>query len=501
MSNTRYIEINSSYRDRNLWPLPGQFEMLISQSGRKFTSSTAVDPVSDMAPITAWSSNFFNVDPAGIATRDTLSTKVVITPTSEGIDNIANMLTFIVKMNTDNLPQQLKNYYAGTIAYNSTNGQRRRISESTYIGMVGSDILMQLTVETAFTSLANDEIIDIVDPTQINVSMNGTDFANPQIFVPVGRTGTNAYVNNVLYNETRDQYRIITTYNTDTRILNVNTYSSVLSTKSSGPVSSWTVTDSYSIRPVAPLLFTNGGGATTNTVVLTGGSSENGYYKNNFLRVQCSTTSPYSYTIYPTSISGAAPIGDIRRIIDYNGTTKVATLYPSLSGVPANDMNFEVLVFSKDNFNPFIYSGSVVSQQEMVCYEIELLDLVLPNRTLNVSQGSRIAFYPYVYVEISNVSASGSGIPNSIYSNNPNSTRMTFRAAIDDVQNPLNSTFVKIDGDGMVQTLKFKPNDNLKFSVRLPNGEIYQTELSENYSPLPPNPLIQISALFAIKRL
>ena len=137
----------------------------------------------------------------------------------------------------------------------------------------------------------------------------------------------------------------------------------------------------------------------------------------------------------------------------------------------------------------------------MVCYEISLLNLVLPNTTLVSGFGGRIAFYPYVYVELENVSASSGRNQGIIYSNNPNAIKALFRAAIKDVPNPVNSTFIKIDGSGAVQTVKFKPNDTLKFSVFLSDGEIYQTLMEEYYSPLNPNPLIQISALFSIKRI
>jgi hypothetical protein len=78
---------------------------------------------------------------------------------------------------------------------------------------------------------------------------------------------------------------------------------------------------------------------------------------------------------------------------------------------------------------------------------------------------------------------------------------MVFRVPVYDVQNPIASAFVKLDGDGMVQTLKFKPNDNIFFSVRLPNGELFKTLDVEKYSPQQPNPDIQISALFGFKRL
>jgi hypothetical protein len=161
----------------------------------------------------------------------------------------------------------------------------------------------------------------------------------------------------------------------------------------------------------------------------------------------------------------------------------------------------EILTFSYDNFNPFTYTGSLVSQQEMVCYEIELLNVVLPNQVLLAGRGGKIAFYPYVYIQLSNVSSAGSGLRNVIYSNNPNSSSVTFRAPIDDIQNPQNSTFIKIDGNGMVQTIKFKPNDNLFFQVTLPSGEIYNTINKETVNPFKPNELAQISALFSLRRL
>ena len=53
----------------------------------------------------------------------------------------------------------------------------------------------------------------------------------------------------------------------------------------------------------------------------------------------------------------------------------------------------------------------------------------------------------------------------------------------------------------MVQTIKFKPNDCLKFSLFLPNGQLYTSVMSDYYSPSGPNPLVQIDALFGIKRL
>lgn len=38
----------------------------------------------------------------------------------------------------------------------------------------------------------------------------------------------------------------------------------------------------------------------------------------------------------------------------------------------------------------------------------------------------------------------------------------------------------------------------LLFEVRMPNGELFQTLLNETVPPYPPNPLLQISAVFAL---
>lgn len=160
----------------------------------------------------------------------------------------------------------------------------------------------------------------------------------------------------------------------------------------------------------------------------------------------------------------------------------------------------EVLKFSYDNFAPFCYNGSKVSQQEQVCYEIQLISLVLPNVTLK--SGSRISFYPFVYVQFG--TTVGSSMNHSdciIYSNNPKSKKALFVAPTTDVSNPLTSQFIKLDGNGATETIKFKPNENLVFSVFLPNGELFLPVISDNYSPLPPNPLVQIEAYFSIKRL
>lgn len=255
-------------------------------------------------------------------------------------------------------------------------------------------------------------------------------------------------------------------------------------------------------------------GVTNNTIEFPATASDvNGFYTDLFIRVDPTGNNNLRLiTNYVVTRNGAGIV-----------TSRIATVdrpfnpvFPPLStpsftitsGIVNGPFPFAlvdqyacILPFTYDNLNPFVYTGSLTSQQDVVCYEIELLNLVLPNQTLAVGEGGLISYYPYVYVQLMNVDASGGHLKNVIYSNNPYATNMMFRAAVDDVPNPLTSTFIKIDGDGAVQTVKFKPNDNLLFAVYMPDGEVFQTLEPEWYSPCIPNPKAQISAYFSIKRV
>jgi hypothetical protein len=540
MSNTRYIEFDSTYRNRNEWPQPGEFEVLISQSGRK-GQRDAVDPVSLAAPLNnfVWLSNDFDAN----AHAATVST--IVTAIQPGIGGAGDNTTTIEVTAAANTLQTIENYYRGAVAEDVTAPiGASRIVEYKYLG----NNRAQLTV-SGLTTVASGDTIQIHDPTDIS------DPTNPFFFVPTGRIGANGYTGCILYNISQNEWVNIIDYNTITRLLKTEDITLL----------GWTLTDIYTIRKEAPIVFgtvnNNVASSYNVSIPITNSSAITNKYQSGFLRINISgaggpagetrritkyetfsdlaTGGSLTTIEFPTGasslpgyyngmfiqITGGVATGDTRQIISYipatTTTNAVATVNAAFTGaivsgdsfafrnlttfpfsVPVQPADiFEIEQFSYDNLNPFVYTGSIVSQQEMVCYEIELLNLSLPNKTLNTGVGSRIAFYPYVYVEIANVSGSSAGMKNTIYSNNPNSTRMVFRAAIDDVPNPLISSFVKVDGDGMVQTLKFKPNDNLRFSVHLSNGDLYETLEAESVGPNQPNPEIQISCLFSIKRL
>lgn len=252
--------------------------------------------------------------------------------------------------------------------------------------------------------------------------------------------------------------------------------------------------------------------STTELVFPVSASSINNAYRNLYIR-----------------ISSGLAAGEVRQITHYTVTRepnntihKVATVDTPFTGsvqssdqftitsglvspgftAPIFENSVCILPFSYDNMNPFVYTGSITSQQNMVCYEIQLMHVTLPNVVLDKGTGRSIAYLPYVYVDLANVSGATSGAKNIIYSNNPHSTRMLFRAGINDISDRKEEThFVLARGDCMAQTIKFKPNDNLRFTVRLPNGELFSTLGKEQFGPKAPNAEIQISALFQIRRL
>ena len=503
--NSRYLEIDSTYRNRNLYPLASNFIIPIAQSGNKGYRE-ALDPVSLEMPVFAWSSNYLDISSTGPSNFISGG----IDTTNPSIQYESDSGTFIIS--TGGKFQQLKNYYKGLILAGITNGEdiappspKRRILESKYIGsyMDGTDLIdmTQITVSSAFIDSNPLSLWKIEDPSYISTVEDNLSF----LYIPSGGIQDNTYINYKIYNETHKNFADIISYDAITHMIKFYVPTSY----------KWETKNNYSLRIQPPYLSPgitttiNVANSNKNKITMSTGanlSQQSGYYSDYFLRI---LPSKYIFDKADKEKQDDKTYNNqARKINTYVGDHSdfypdPYTFYvnnPYTEDLLASD-TIEILQFSYDNYQPFIYTGSTVSQQEMVCYKIELLDIILPNEILAVGAGSRIAYYPYVYVEISNVSSSGAGLKNIIYSNNPNSSKAIFRVPIYDIVNPANSAFVKVDGDGMVQTIKFKPNDNLQFTVTLPTGEYYETILQEYFSPSIPNVYCQISACFSMERI
>jgi hypothetical protein len=474
-----YLHIDSTYRDRKQWPKSGDFDIPVSTGNTLMNGSTSSDSVSDSAPIISWSSNRFDSNGAGSATL----TGVVETSGATVAASLNDNLTFIVDVTNGETQQQLENYYKGAIIKNTTINEQKRIVHSKFLGIVGTNQLLQITVNSPFgSSFADGDSISITDPTQITIP------TYPVFFVPAGRDGENAYATKILYNETRNEYRTITGYDSVSHLLTVD---------ATNAISSWNIQDNYSIRTKKPYVFGPIITATTTTIVIPNGSSQNDSYIGDFIRIPATTAERYSYG------NLTAPINEIRRVISYNGSTQTATVTPAFSVIPTTltTPNLELLPFTRDNVSTLVYKQRGQSVLIAEKFEVELINLILPNDTLNVDHGSTISSFPFVWVELSNTTSSEGVIDRLIHSNNPNSHKMKFFVPVDDVTRPEVSSFINLDNKCMKQVITMKPHETLHFSVRLPNGQIFEPMKQETTEPNEPNRLIQINALFSLKRV
>jgi hypothetical protein len=177
----------------------------------------------------------------------------------------------------------------------------------------------------------------------------------------------------------------------------------------------------------------------------------------------------------------------------YDGASKTATVSPSLSVAPGL-ISYEILRFTRANDQGLSYSGSQYGRTQYVNHEITLTNLYLPRLDVLNSGGGSIADYPYVYVEFGNINNTSS----TMYSNNSyNSRHSLFKVPISN--NIVTGAFISLSCD-MSQVIKYKPNSDHTFTVRVPNGEVLKYE-DDNFYPDIPNSRLQTSVTFCIRQI
>ncbi len=172
--------------------------------------------------------------------------------------------------------------------------------------------------------------------------------------------------------------------------------------------------------------------------------------------------------------------------------------YQTAPNTVFNGRVYELLPRAVSSNHSLAYSGSTVSQANVACYKVELTNLTLPNVVLTT--GVRVVNYPYVYLEFVPDGRDMRQGQNLIVSNNPNSDRALFICPVTNIVDPTLSTFIKIDANGMTQSIKFRPNSSFYFRVYLPDGTLFKPLQADNPSPLPANALLQVEAIFAFSQ-
>lgn len=267
------------------------------------------------------------------------------------------------------------------------------------------------------------------------------------------------------------EYRIITSYVAATQTATVQTAFSV------APAG---VTQYYIRQAIPVYSSTLAAGSTQNLVNLgIGALNRDSFYVGMFIYFR-----------------SGANIGVSSPIAQYNGTTLVATLGKPLPFLPAAGDAYDILPYSYDSYCPLIYSGTIGFNQP-VCYSIELLYLTIPNQPIKSGYGGNLNNYPFLYLYLFN--EGNMHADKVLYTNNPNAQSCLFKIPLG--LNLRTETFFTLKDAKMINVCKFKLDQPIRFQLVLPNGEPIIFATADNMSPAPPNPLLQISGVFAYRRI
>ena len=109
MTGSKYIELDSTYRDRSLYPLPSQFIVNINQTGLKDKLSST-DPVCDSTPLEVFTNRFNS------STTDSFITGGISSSTASGatigVGNTTSPMEVILNISNHS---QIDDYYVGAI--------------------------------------------------------------------------------------------------------------------------------------------------------------------------------------------------------------------------------------------------------------------------------------------------------------------------------------------------------------------------------------------------
>lgn len=485
MPQTRYMELDSNYRNRVEFKNQAQFEVGLSQSGMR-TNINAFDPVTNAYPEIVFSPDDFyqNGTPAITYT----------VPSHNGIKACSSSPIFVGECSGDSCVL-VSSYYIGAVLNDTASHKLYRIVAWDVVDITNK--LVKITVDSPI-DLSTGTIFNIFNPTQF-----------PYIFIPFSKSIDNYYNKYVMWNQNRGVSVPIISYDGTTHVAKLGGDITHFSTgdvyvvRRENPTGLGTLGITKYINPSAPVPITNWFEIQQHV--------DNSYI-NGFVRLYKTGEHPITPTgdenpnaniiakiigirTRSSDSSGNVPINTI--IVEFANTTSSA-IQTDVNTTPT-DYSYEIMPFSIDNYSPFVFNGTITSQNQPVAHEITLNSLVLPNVPLK--NGGRIAYYPYVYVELENLSATTKSNNNIIFSNNPHTYKALFKVPITDLNHPAISPFVKLTGNGMTQTITFKQNDNMRVSIKLPSGDLFETVKADTSFGQAPDPFIQVSFCFGIERV
>ncbi len=336
---------------------------------------------------------------------------------------------------------------------------------------------------TANSSTAIDPIVGGIPftgsslPVASNVTQSSVGLDPNQVALGINEPAIdNYYINDVLQlSQFPTTFYTITAYDGTTKVATVSVdFPSVPTT---GQV--------YFTRQAIPFFQ---GTVDTGTVVPTTSS-----FALNSLASSSSNIYVNSFAYFTTGLN----TGQSARVTAYNGATKTITLATVLPFVPVNGDAVELDSYTRDNASTLIYAGNVSNNSQTGYYEIELLWLSFPNQLIGNGYGGKLDAYPYVYVQLYN---QGNQLASNVfYSNNPNSINALFKVPVNQYFG--DTYFMTLRDARTKQIVQFHPDQDMYFAVTFGDGTTIQFDTADNLSPNAPNPLLQVNALFSIRKV
>lgn len=493
----RFLELDSTYRNRVLYPNSGDFVVNIAQGSR--TQFNAVDPITEAYPDLIFCPNDIPcVDPVaannGLKFTFTIASGTLSNPSplTAASASFRILLSYDYSGGTRLRVIEATDYFVGAVIQYSqgTTNILRRIVGWRFLDV---DLVNNLQYfECILEETISDVIRNVGTTFTIYNPSAGVNVSNAFLFLPSSVGENNYYSGYVAWNQRTQNYATIDLFDGATHIAHSNpptTYG-------------WLLSDVYIIRKKPPVYASSAASLTAGLPSFNSsvniGIAANPSLINSFIRVYSSATSRTIDIRKITSIIGQTSSGVYTTNLNSMASFTSYVILESIVGL-SFPLYFEILQYSADSCVPFNYSGSLASNTQMSAHEVSMNTLILPNCPLR--NGGKIWMYPYVYVELENVSTSSSGNRNILYSNNPNSGKAVFKVPIPNLNNPEQYPFLNLSGNGIKQIINFKPNADVKVTIRMPNGAVFQALKDDNGNGQYPDPFIQLSALFGIEKI
>jgi hypothetical protein len=356
-----------------------------------------------------------------------------------------------------------------------------------------ADFVIPIGMDERFVSICNDNCNSTLffqDPVLTSVPYTQAKSTNPPLKTQVGSTFTkvvldprevniyNYYIGSFL--NIGNEYRQIIQYNKFTFVATVDSAFSVS-----------TSNVFYYIRKSVPTLITN-------IIVNIAEANYMNQINKMYFTSSIATNQNGSYEMLYFRFINGSLINTIYKILKYDGSTKLCTFEPGFNVSQILGGGLDQIEISRYTFNnsESVYYRTL-GPTNVRFYELSMQYLCLPNLTVCGNNGGLLDSYPYVDVHLYNDGFQQT--TNVMYSNNPNSSQAVFKIPIDKYLYNRPTNFYTLKPINQFQVIPFNPGQNLRFRIVLPNGTTLKYTTSDTFSPSAPNPLVQISAQFAIK--